>query len=129
METRNRADALVHATEKSLKDLGDKVAGGRPCHASNPRCRTCKAVLKGDDKEAIDKKAEALAEAAATVAQQAYAQPGGTRSRCRAAAVARPAAQAGGKDDVVDAEFEEVTRTRTARAEAQSGPRARRVWL
>ena len=29
-DTRNRADALLHATEKALKDLGDKVAGGRP---------------------------------------------------------------------------------------------------
>src|SRR5512137_563273 len=60
-ETRNRADALVHAAEKSLKDLGDKVA-------SEDRARVeaaasdLKAVLRGDDKDIIEKKAEALAE-------------------------------------------------------------------
>ena len=41
-DTRNRADALLHATEKALKDLGDKVT--RPiAPRSNPRLRTCAA--------------------------------------------------------------------------------------
>jgi molecular chaperone DnaK len=103
-ETRNRADQLVHATEKALKDLGDKVS-------AEDRARTesaisdLKAVLKGDDKDVIETKARALAEASAAVAQQAYAsaQPAG-----QAGAGAAGGGAAGGKDDVLDAEFEEV---------------------
>jgi molecular chaperone DnaK len=104
-EARNRADALLHATEKSLKDLGDKVS-------SEDRAKTesaisdLRGVLKGDDKDVIETKARALAEASAAIAQQAYASqqaPGGD------AGGAGPSAGAGGgKDDVLDAEFEEV---------------------
>jgi molecular chaperone DnaK len=63
-------------------------------------------VIKGDDKDVIETKARALAEASATIAQQAYSD---------AQAGAGPAggatgggSGAGGKDEVLDAEFEEV---------------------
>ncbi|MDQ1345825.1 MAG: molecular chaperone DnaK [Pseudomonadota bacterium] len=105
-ETRNRADALLHATEKSLKDLGDKVS-------PEDRARTesaisdLKGVIRGDDKDVIETKARALAEASAAVAQQAYAsqQPGGGAGP---EAGATGGQASGGKDDVLDAEFEEV---------------------
>jgi molecular chaperone DnaK len=107
-ETRNRADALVHAAEKSLKDLGDKVA-------SEDRARVeaaaadLKAVLRGDDKDIIEKKAQALAEASAKVAQQAYASQAGPAAGAEGAAGSGQAGgQPGGKDEVLDAEFEEV---------------------
>jgi molecular chaperone DnaK len=63
-------------------------------------------VLRGDDKDIIEKKAEALAEASAKIAQQAYAsqQPGGGAEGAGAA----PGGGAGGKEEVLDAEFEEV---------------------
>jgi molecular chaperone DnaK len=107
-DTRNRADALLHATEKALKDLGDKVS-------PEDRARTesalsdLRAVLKGDDKDVIETKARAVAEASAAIAQQAYASqqsagPGGPGGPGAGSAGGGP----GGKDDVLDAEFEEV---------------------
>src|SRR6478736_1070446 len=71
-DTRNRADALLHATDKALKDLGDKVSPADRAKAESA-ASDLKAVLKGDDKDIIEKKAAALAEASATIAQQAYA--------------------------------------------------------
>ena len=103
-ETRNRADALLHGSEKALKDLGDKVSSADRAKAESA-ISDLKAVLKGDDKDVIETKARALAEASAAVAQQAYAgqQPAGD-------AGPGPSGQGagGGKDDVLDAEFEEV---------------------
>jgi molecular chaperone DnaK len=103
VDTRNRADALLHATEKSLKDLGDKVSGEERV-AIEAALNDLRGALKGDDKAAIEHKAEALAKASAPVVQRAYqgeAPPG----------AASPEAEAGpgkGKDDVLDAEFEEI---------------------
>ena len=63
VDSRNRADQLVHAVEKSLKDLGDKVDGGERAKVESA-LSDLRGVLKGDDKAAIDKKAEALMAAA-----------------------------------------------------------------
>ncbi len=106
VETRNQADALLHATEKSLKDLGDKVESAERA-AIEGALSDLRAALKGDDKAAIERKAEALERAAAPAVQRAYQAPGGA-----AGAGAGPAGSNGGdrpdKDDVLDAEFEEV---------------------
>jgi molecular chaperone DnaK len=105
-DTRNRADALLHATEKSLKDLGDKVSAADRARTESA-ISDLRSVLKGDDKDVIETKARALAEASAAIAQQAYADQSGG-----GAAGPGPGAEAGaatgGKDDVLDAEFEEV---------------------
>ena len=103
-ETRNRADQLVHATEKALKDLGDKVSAEDRAKTESA-ISDLKSVIKGDDKDVIETKARALAEASAAVAQQAYASQ---QSAGPAGAGAGGAGAAGGKDDVLDAEFEEV---------------------
>ena len=109
-ETRNRADALVHAAEKSLKDLGDKVSSEDRARVESA-ASDLKAVLRGDDKDIIEKKAEALAEASAKVAQQAYASQAGPEAGAQGAASGGQAGgQAGGKDEVLDAEFEEVNK-------------------
>ncbi len=108
-ETRNRADALLHASEKALKDLGDKVAPEDRAKVESA-VSDLKGVLKGDDKDIIEKKAAALAEASAKVAQQAYAsQPGGDAGAAGGPGAAAGGA-AGGKDEVLDAEFEEVNK-------------------
>ena len=78
MDSRNRADQLVHAVEKSLKDLGDKVDGGERAKVESA-LSDLRGVLKGDDKAAIDKKAEALMAAASNIAQQAA---GGSGRHC-----------------------------------------------
>jgi molecular chaperone DnaK len=111
VETRNRADAMVHSVEKSLKDLGEKVSAEERATAESA-LSDLKAVLKGEDKDAIEKKTEALAAAAAGIAQKAYAEAGG-QAQAAGGAGAQPEGGAeggapGGKDDVVDAEFEEV---------------------
>jgi molecular chaperone DnaK len=102
-ETRNRADALLHATEKSVKDLGDKVTGEERA-AIEAAISDLRGVLKGDDKSAIEHKAEALAKASAPVVQRAYQAEGAAGAE---SAAAKPGADAG-KDEVLDAEFEEV---------------------
>jgi len=105
-ETRNRADALLHATEKSLKDLGDKVSAEDRAKTESA-ISDLRGVIKGDDKDVIETKARALAEASAAIAQQAYASqqtPGGEAP----GGGAGPSGGTGGKDDVLDAEFEEV---------------------
>ncbi|MEW6691772.1 MAG: molecular chaperone DnaK [Pseudomonadota bacterium] len=106
VEARNHADSLIHATEKSLKDLGDKVDATEK-KAAEDAIAALKDAMKGDDKAAIEAKVEELAKASAAIAQKAYAQ----------GAEAQPGAQqtsGAGKaaDDVVDAEFEEVKDTK-----------------
>ena len=110
VESRNKADALLHQTEKALKDLGDKV---QPSDRANIESAMAdlKRVINDDDKNVIETKANALSQAAATIAQQAYAQAGPAGEGGGGAAGGAPGggANAGGsKDDVVDAEFEEV---------------------
>ncbi|MFL6547866.1 MAG: molecular chaperone DnaK [Povalibacter sp.] len=110
VESRNKADALVHQTEKALKDLGEKVQAGDRAKVESA-ISDLKRVLGNDDKDIIDKKAAALSEAAGALAQQAYAQanPG------EGAEGGAQGANAGGgaKDDVLDAEFEEVKDKKT----------------
>ncbi len=112
VEVRNRADAMVHSVEKALKDLGDKVS-------SEDRAKTESALadvrtaMKGDDQAAIAKKTEVLAAAAAGIAQQAQA-AGGAAGEAGAAGAGPTGANAAGgaagdKDNVVDAEFEDVS--------------------
>src|SRR5688572_13579120 len=112
VESRNKADALVHSSEKALKDLGDKV---QPADRANIESAMAdlKRVLTEDDKNIIETKANARAQAAATIAQQAYAQQGPAGEGGGAAGGApgggaSAGAGGGGKDDVLDAEFEEV---------------------
>ncbi|MGH8198021.1 MAG: molecular chaperone DnaK [Steroidobacteraceae bacterium] len=103
VETRNRADALLHATDKSVKDLGDKVTGEERV-AIEAALNDLRSVLKGDDQAAIEHKAEALAKVSAPVVQRAYQAEAASAA---AGASEKPGADAG-KDDVVDAEFEEI---------------------
>ena len=103
-ETRNQADALVHATEKSLRELGDKVSG-------EERAKIESALA--DVKEADQGRQQGRDRDEAQGARRGVGRDG-------AAAVCEPAAGAGadrramqpagggGSDNVVDAEFEEV---------------------
>ena len=101
VEARNQADGLIHATEKSLADLGDKVQ-------SEERSRIEAAIgdvreaLKGDSKDAIETKSKALSEASAALAQRVYQEQAAQEQAGAAGETA------GSTDDVVDAEFEEV---------------------
>jgi molecular chaperone DnaK len=111
VEVRNKADGLIHAVEKSVKDLGDKVDAGERGKVESA-ISDLRTALKSDDKGVIEKKTEALAQASSSIAQRAYAasQGAGGDAGPGAGGVDAGAAGAGGKgkDDVVDAEFEEV---------------------
>lgn len=99
---RNTAEQMIHASEKSLKDLGDKVTDDEKKNIEAAIEET-KEVLKGDDVDAIKAKTDALTTVAGELAQRVYAEQGGD------AAGAAPGAEEAPKDDnVVDAEFEEV---------------------
>ncbi len=107
VESRNHADGLVHATEKSLQELGDKV-GGEDRAKIESAMSDLRTAMKGDDKEQIDRKAKALTQAASSLAQVGGSGCRSGRGSDRWRAGAGGAEQASGKDDVVDAEFEEV---------------------
>ena len=77
VDTRNKADGMIHTVEKTVKDLGDKVDAGERAKVESA-ISDLRTALKGDDKGVIEKKTEALAQASASVAQKAYAaNPGG----------------------------------------------------
>ncbi len=109
---RNSADALIHATRKSMDELGDKLESGEK-EAIEKAIAELEEAMKGDDKDAIEAKTKALAEASNKMAERVYQQQGGGAESAAGAAGAGAAgagaagAQAG-SDDVVDAEFEEV---------------------
>jgi molecular chaperone DnaK len=107
VEVRNRADGLVHSVEQSLKDLGEKVSTEDRLKAESA-LNDLKAVLKDDDKDKIEKRLEALMQASSSIAQQAYAQAGGAEGAAAGAGAAEAKSGESGRDDVLDAEFEEV---------------------
>ncbi len=107
VETRNRADGMVHAVEKSLKDLGEKVSGEERAKVE-AALSDLKGVLKSDDKDKIEKKLEALMTASAGIAQQAYAQANTAGAEATAGGAGPGNGSARSDENVVDAEFEEV---------------------
>ena len=115
VETRNKADALVHAVEKSLQGLGDKVDAAERAKVESA-VSDLRTALKGDDRTVIEKKTEALAQASASIAQRAYAAEqgagaggdGGAAEGSGGAAGGGAGGGGAGREDVVDAEFEEV---------------------
>jgi len=110
VETRNRADNLIHATSKSLKELGDKVSTNDKT-AIEAAIEDLKQTIKSDDKAEIEAKTQTLAELSGKIAQQAYSQAsaGGAEGFTEAAqSAAEKSKSTNNQSDVVDAEFEEV---------------------
>lgn len=101
---RNQADGMIHATEKSVKELGDQVSADEKA-AIESAVEALKEAVKSDDKDAIEAKTNALAEVSGKLAERVYAQKSGDTGG--------ESASSGGSsskadDGVVDAEFEEV---------------------
>ncbi len=104
VEARNHADSLIHSTEKSVAEFGDKVSPADKA-AIETALADLKAVKDGDDAEAIEAKTKTLMEASMKLGEAMYA--------AQQAAGGAEGAEAGhkdghGDDGVVDAEFEEV---------------------
>ena len=110
MEVRNRADNLVHASQKSLTELGDKVSAEEKT-AIEAAITELKQALSSDNKDEIEAKSQVLSELSGKLAEKLYAQEGGAAPEGFTQA-AEAAAQKSTKDakdsTVVDAEYEEV---------------------
>jgi len=102
---RNEAHNLIHATEKAISDLGDKVDANEKT-AAESAIETLKEASKGDDVEAIKTATEALSKAAESIAQKAYAQ--NSAPGAEATDSAEQAADSNEDNQAMDAEFEEV---------------------
>jgi molecular chaperone DnaK len=102
VSARNTAEGMIHATEKSLKELGDQVSSDEKA-AIETAITELQEALKGEDKDAIEAKTNALTELSGKLAERVYAQQG-------AGAEQAQSAQSEASDDhnVVDAEYEEV---------------------
>ena len=99
VDMRNQGDALVHATEKMLEELGEKAEADERARIESATSELKEAVV-GDNKEAIEAKIKVLSEASATLAQKLYAEKNEADTQSSEAAEEN--------ENVVDAEFEEV---------------------
>ena len=112
VQARNHADTLIHATRKSMAELGDKLEAGEK-DAIEAAIKELEDAMKSEDKDAIDAKTKALTDASGKMAERLYAQQG-AQAGAQPGGGAEQAHSAGGgtgekaEDDVVDAEFEEV---------------------
>ena len=110
MEARNTADSMIYQTEKSIKELGDKVDSATKGNIDTA-ISNLKKAMEGEDVEEIKRLSEELtqvshklAEAMYQQASQAGEQPGGPGAGDPGQGAASPPPD----DDVVDADFEEV---------------------
>ncbi|MGE3066755.1 MAG: molecular chaperone DnaK [Hyphomicrobiaceae bacterium] len=104
VESRNQAEALIHTTEKSLKDLGDKVDAADKS-AAETAITELREAAKGEDVESIKTKTAALVQASMKIGEAMYK----SQQQAEGAAPQEPGAKEGsGGDNVVDADFEEV---------------------
>jgi len=104
---RNQADALIHATKKSMEELGDDKLEAGEKEAIESAITDLETAMKTDDGAEIEAKTKALGEASGKMAERLYAEKGQDGQAGGAGATGDAGANAGA-DDVVDAEFEEV---------------------
>ena len=112
VETKNQADSLVYATEKSLRDLGDKVDAETKSKVEQEIESLKKIIEKGDNVDEMKKGIDSLTQASHKLAEIMYAQatqdqtgpqPGGGGPEAGG-----QAGESKTDEDVVDADFEEV---------------------
>jgi molecular chaperone DnaK len=110
VDARNHADALIYSTEKSIKDLGDKVDANTKSKVE-AAIEPLKKAMEGDDAEEIKRLSEELTQASHKLAEAMYQQASQADAQQHAHAGAAGTEEAGSSapdDDVVDADFEEV---------------------
>ena len=108
VEARNTADALIYSTEKSIKDLGDKVDAGTKSKVE-AAIEPLKKAMEGEDAEEIKRLSEELTQASHKLAEAMYQQASQADAQQQAGAAdpEQPGSSAP-EEDVVDADFEEV---------------------
>jgi len=114
VEARNAADTLIYSTEKSMKDLGDKVDGATRSQVE-AAMSPLKKAMEGDDIEQIKRLTDQLMQASHKIAEAMYqkASQSGDPSEGAAGGPGGPGSEGFSSskpadDDVVDADFEEV---------------------
>ena len=109
IEVRNQADTLVYTSEKSLRDLGDKVDAGLKADIET-KIEILKKALESDNAEEIKTKSDDLAQSSHKLAEQLYAQKNAEQSQPGPdmGASGGDAGAAKDDDDVVDADYTEV---------------------
>ncbi|MHB8535861.1 MAG: molecular chaperone DnaK [Sulfuricaulis sp.] len=108
-ETRNHADSLVHSVRKSVKDMGEKLDAAEK-EKIEAAIKTLDEAARTDDKDDIKAKTDALLEVSHKLAEQMYAQAKAAETPDAAQAAGAEKGEGAGveKENVVDAEFEEV---------------------
>jgi len=104
---RNQADGMIHATEKSMEELGDDKLEDGEKESITAAIEELKAAMDSDDKDVIEAKVKALTDLSGKMAERLYADQGGADGAAPDGPGDEPEATPAG-DDVVDAEFEEV---------------------
>ena len=127
VDAKNHADSMVHTTEKHLAEYGDKIGGAEKSKIESDLA-ALKEAIKGDDADDIKAKTETLTQSAMKLGEAMYkanqggpeaAGPGAGAGGDAGGAAPPPggdAGAAGGKDKVVDADFEEVDEKKNKRA-------------
>ncbi|HRW59785.1 MAG TPA: molecular chaperone DnaK [Defluviicoccus sp.] len=106
VEARNHADAMIHSTEKDLKEFGDKIPAADR-QAIEHAVADLKGVLDGEDVSAINQKTEILGQARMKLGEAMYRAQQGAQAGSGAEG-GEAGSAGGGGEKVVDAEFEEV---------------------
>jgi molecular chaperone DnaK len=111
VNARNQCEALVHSVKKSLKDYGDKLDAGER-EKIEAALKDAEGVLKSEDKDQIEARSQALAQAAQKLGEKMYAD---AQAKQQTEAGAQQPGGEAKKDDgnVVDAEFTEVKDKKT----------------
>ncbi|MGE4219522.1 MAG: molecular chaperone DnaK [Alphaproteobacteria bacterium] len=107
VEARNQAESLIHSTEKSLAELGDKIPAGERTAIEND-LNALKEAVKGDDAADIKAKTDALTQSSMKLGEAMYKAAQEAESAAEAGGDAGGAKGGTGADNVVDADFEEV---------------------
>jgi molecular chaperone DnaK len=110
VDARNAADSLVYATEKSIKEAGDKLDAGTKGDIENSIAALRKA-MEGEDTAEIKRLSEELTQASHKLAEVLYAQTAQGQAQAEGGSEAGPGASAESAkqdEEVVDADFEEV---------------------
>lgn len=108
VDARNMADSLIYSTEKSIKELGDKLDDSTK-EDINRAIENLKKAMEGEDTEEIKRLADELTQASHKLAESMYAKAAEQQAQAGTGG-AESATEASKDEDVVDADFEEVNK-------------------
>jgi molecular chaperone DnaK len=109
VEARNHADTLIYSTEKTIRDMGDKIDQKTKSDIESQIAKL-RTTIEGDDKDAIQRDVDALMQLSHKVAEEAYKRAAGDQAGAQEQQDPTGGSQQQKKpdEDVVDADFEEV---------------------